>query len=893
MNKPVIICVDDEPTILESLKIELKKALEDDYLIETASGGEDALELLAELIEDKYEVAVVISDYRMPDIKGDELLKQIHETCPKTINIMLTGEANLEAVGNAIKYAKLYRYIAKPWQYEDLALTVKEGIRSYFQQKQLAEQNVQLQELNQELETIVKQRTIALRQSEEKLAKAFRSSPNPITITKLEGGTHIEVNDAFCQVTGYTREQIIGRTAVDLGLWVNLKNRDRLFRLLKESGTVRNYELESRTKSGEIITSLLSTEILDINGELCLLSVSQDISDRKRAEQALQASEAELRGLLGAMSDLIMVIDSQGCYLKVTPMNSVLLFKKTEDIIGKTVSEIFAKIEADIFLNCIKETLLTQETQDIEYSLNINGTDMWFNARVSPLSSDSVIVVARDISDRKQIELALQEAKEAADAANRAKSQFLANMSHELRTPLNAIIGFSQLLCRDPSLKPDQEEYLEIINRSGEHLLGLINNILQLSKIEVGEVTIDKTNFDLYQLLNSLEEMFKLPAENKNLQLVFDYESTLPQYVQTDDRKLRQVLINLLGNAIKFTAEGGVTLRVASRQSSGEANLTNEENKQRTLCFEIEDTGPGIATGEMDNLFAAFVQTETGLKSLEGTGLGLPISRQFVQLMGGDITVSSILGEGSIFKFNIEVSLAEAVEIQTPQVIRRVIGLAAGQSDYRILVVDDRKESRLLLVKLLTSVGFSVREGVNGEEAINIWSSWEPHLIWMDMRMPIMDGYEATKYIKTHLKGQATAIIALTASAFEEDRSVVLSAGCDDFVRKPFREEIIFEKMAQYLGVRYLYEEEDSDTETLSKFTQSSTQSLTTGDLKEMSPLWLDQLYQAADAIDNERIFQLIEQIPPESASLALTIADLVNSFRCDRIIDLIEEARN
>lgn len=773
MSKSVIICVDDEPTILESLKIELKKALENDYLIETASGGEDALELLAELLEDKYEVPVVISDYRMPDIKGDELLQKIHKLCPNTIKIMLTGEANLEAVGNAIKYAKLYRYIAKPWQYEDLALTVKEAIRSYFQGKQLAEQNIKLQELNQELESLVKQRTVALRQSEEKLAKAFRSSPNPITITKLDDGTHIEVNDAFCQITGYTMEEIIGHTAIDLGLWADPKNRDRLFQLLRENGTVRNYELESRNKSGEIRTSLLSAEILDIDGEKCLLSVSQDISDRK------------------------------------------------------------------------------------------------------------------------QIEIALQQAKEAADTANRAKSQFLANMSHELRTPLNAIIGFSQLLGRDSSLKPDQQEYLKIINHSGEHLLGLINNVLQLSKIEIGEVTIDKNSFDLYQLLNSLDEMFKLIAENKGLQLVFDYGSTLPQYVATDERKLRQILINLLGNAIKFTSEGGVTLRVAIRQDSEEEKPTNEDNKQRKLYFEIEDTGGGIAPSEMDNLFTAFLQTETGRKSLEGTGLGLPISRKFVQLMGGDITVSSILGEGSIFQFNIEVSLAEAVEMKTPQLTRRVISLAAGQSDYRILVVDDRKESRLLLMKLLTSVGFSVREGVNGEEAINIWSNWEPHLIWMDMRMPVMDGYEATKYIKTHLKGQATAIIALTASAFEEDRSVVLSAGCDDFVRKPFREEVIFEKMAQYLGVRYLYEEPDSDTEASGKCTESSSQPLTTEDLRGMSPLWLDQLYQAADAIDNERIFQLIEEIPPESNSLALIIADLVNSFRCDRIIDLIEEARN
>ncbi len=292
----------------------------------------------------------------------------------------------------------------------------------------------------------------------------------------------------------------------------------------------------------------------------------------------------------------------------------------------------------------------------------------------------------------------------------------------------------------------------------------------------------------------------------------------------------------------------------------------------------------------MDILFKAFVQTESGRRTLEGTGLGLPISRQFVQLMGGDITVSSTVGKGSIFKFDIEIDLADAVEIQETQANRRVIGLEPGQSGYRILVVDDRIESRLLLTKLLATIGFSVREADNGQEAINQWQDFEPHLIWMDMRMPVMDGYEATKYIKAHLKGHATVIIALTASAFDEERSVVLSAGCDDFVAKPFREKVIFEKMAQYLGVRYVYEESSSSTSSSGQTTQAD---LTAEALAVMSSEWVNELYEAADSVDNEQIFQLLSQLPDSQANLSNAIADLVNNFRCDQIIDLIEELRN
>jgi CheY-like chemotaxis protein len=318
------------------------------------------------------------------------------------------------------------------------------------------------------------------------------------------------------------------------------------------------------------------------------------------------------------------------------------------------------------------------------------------------------------------------------------------------------------------------------------------------------------------------------------------------------------------------------------------------------LVFEVEDTGPGIAPEEIEILFEAFVQTETGRNSQQGTGLGLAISRQFVRLMGGDITLSSRLGEGTLFKFDIQTSatLVDRVEIPTPR--QRAIGQEPGQPVYRILVVEDVWENRHLLVKLLQTLDFEVREAVNGLDAIALWENWQPHLIWMDMRMPVMDGYDATKHIKAQPQGRNTVIIALTASAFEEERNVALEAGCDDFVRKPFAEEAIWEKIALYLGVRYTYEQQpilsltqsESPHESLTSDNQA-LETLRASALAVVSASWVTALHQAATELDAEVIWELLSQIPDSHASLRDTLTEWVNNFRFDRIIDLTQIATN
>ncbi|CAD5982684.1 Virulence sensor protein BvgS [Planktothrix tepida] len=483
---------------------------------------------------------------------------------------------------------------------------------------------------------------------------------------------------------------------------------------------------------------------------------------------------------------------------------------------------------------------------------------------------------ALDISDRKQVELELHKAKESAEIANKAKSLFIANMSHELRTPLNAILGFAQLMSHDPIIPPYQRENLEIIRRSGDHLLHLINNVLDLSKIEAGRMTFDQSSFDLNYLILSTWEMFRLRVEAKGLKFILNIQPDVPQTVITDPNKLRQILINILGNAIKFTQKGSVSLTLNRKLETG-----------NTLRFEIQDSGVGISPAELNNIFDAFIQSQSGKKALEGTGLGLTISQKFVELMGGSLGVQSTLGVGSTFWFEIPVQIAHKSQVQSPQISRQVLSLAPGQPNYRILVVDDQLENRQLMIKLLTQIGFEVKEAENGHEALILWQEWQPHLIWMDIRMPIMDGYEATQHIRASLQGQSTVIIALTAYASKSDLHSALSAGCNDYLSKPFQEDELFSKMAKYLNVEYVYVDPNLSSPRSPIPSDLVNPVLTSDSLLVMTPEWITNLQEAAQLCDEEEVLRLTEQIPPEHQGIAASLRALARDFQFQQIRQL------
>ncbi len=450
----------------------------------------------------------------------------------------------------------------------------------------------------------------------------------------------------------------------------------------------------------------------------------------------------------------------------------------------------------------------------------------------------------------EQQNLVILQAKEAADAANRAKSAFLAHISHEIRTPLNAVLGYAQLLQRDDRLLPDQHERVEAIARSGTHLLGLLNDVLEMSKIEAGRWEIVPGDVDLQGLLDDLGTMLRERAQAKGLSLDITCAAGVPRHVITDGRRLRQILVNLVGNAVKFTDRGGVVVRVSA------------EADARRLVVEIEDTGAGIRPDDLGALFQPFVQVCASERARGGTGLGLAISREAARRLGGDITARSAFGTGSVFRVEIAFEAgATRAEVVAPA--RRVVGVSER---VRILVADDDDDARAWLCQLLAQIGFAVRPARDGAEALALVESWRPRLVLMDMNMPVIDGYAATRAIKARPGPERPAVVAFTASALDTAREAIFEAGADGWLRKPCSEDELLREIQRQTRVVYQHAAPAPVP------------------VAHLSVALSAEIAAAARCADYERLGELIRALEPEHASVVRALEPLLARFAYDEI---------
>jgi len=604
----------------------------------------------------------------------------------------------------------------------------------------------------------------------------------------------------------------------------------------------------------------------------------------RRMIQELRRSKGYVDDILHSMADSLVVVDREGKIRTANPATCLLLGYVEKDLLGEPIGRIASGIgQLDAGKWREEESSCGIE---IEY-IDRDGRKIPVLASVARMGdhSDTVIWMAQDLRELKRAERELLLAKEAAESANRAKSVFLASMSHEIRTPMNAILGYSQLMLRDASIGPDAKNNLNIINRSGVHLLALINDILDMSKIEAGQVKLKPARFDVLDLVKDLEVMFRLRAEARSVKLEAVISPDCERHIQADEGKLRQVLVNLLGNAVKFTERGSIRLLMSTPR---------REDGQLWLSVKVDDTGLGIAAEEQTGLFRPFAQSQSGRNLQGGTGLGLAISQQFVRLMGGEIKLVSEVGKGSTFHFEVPVQPADEGFVSGYTDTRRVTGLHSGGQAPRVLVVDDEPNNRGWLTSLLTIIGFLVREAKDGAAAIRLWEEWKPDLILMDVRMPVMDGLEATRTIRQRRGGAETVIVALTASAMHEDMLVVMQSGVNDFLSKPCQEEELLQKMKVHLNLSYLYggaEALRNDSGAALGAGPKPVSDPKAMSIEELPPELVGDLQLAIRNGEKDSLDRLIERVGERNVAVSQALKDLADKYDYEAIEHLLAGA--
>ncbi|GET38139.1 PAS domain S-box protein [Microseira wollei] len=804
----------------------------------------------------------------------------------------------------------------------------------------LSEKEKALSDYNEILETQILERTKAFRESEQRFINFFETAAIGMCIVSLEG-KFLNFNSVICEIFGYSESELLSLTWQELTYPEDVEvSQEYRRKILAEE--ISYYHLEKRYlhKNGQVIWTLVSVSVVrdEKQQPLHFICQIQDISDRQQTEAALRASEARFRAIFAAFPDLFFLVAAEGTILEYQTRQITDLYVTPEAFMGKRVQEVLPDPVNQQFYGAIERALQTDSIISMEYCLPLPKGEQTFEARLVRFQEDRVICLIRNISDRKAAEIALQAAKEAAEVANTAKSAFLANMSHELRTPLNGILGYAQILQKSKDCNPNQKRGLEIIHQCGTHLLTLINDILDLSKIEAQKLDLHPEEFIFPTFLNGLTEIFQIRAREKEINFTYQPLNELPQFIIADEKRLRQVLINLLSNAVKFTDTGGVTFKVgvigngsfhsqaeplhsqaeplhsqaeplhsheenapgnegkAAPGNEGKAALWNEgkkdqlpiSNYQLPIPFtkircQIEDTGIGINPEQLEKIFLPFEQVGDISRRAEGTGLGLAISQKIVALMGSNIFVKSTPGVGSTFWFDLDLPEGSISIDSIPVLTHNIIGYQGEKR--KIMVIDDRWENCAVLVNMLDPIGFEICEAADGKSGLEKAVNFKPDLIITDLVMPVMDGLEMTRKLRQIPEFQNTVIIAASANVFEVDRQQSLEAGCNDFLPKPIQAEDLLHKIEDYLNLSWIVENQE---ETQNPETLPTEIEMVMPPFEQLITLYKSAYVGYTDLVEQEAI--RIQQSYPEATIFANRIIELSEDFETEKIVNLIEQ---
>ncbi|HVU01060.1 MAG TPA: PAS domain S-box protein [Polyangiaceae bacterium] len=644
---------------------------------------------------------------------------------------------------------------------------------------------------------------------------------------------------------------------------------------------VQDAELRAVAADGRTVDLLATYRPIEYEGEASALLYLVDVTAVKEAQRSLERVSERLRMATRAASVGIWSWNVRERRLDWDEVMADLYgvregeFETNYDAWrSRTHPEDLPRVE-----QTMEAAARGEGTFDLEFRLSLPGGTIRRVKANAVLKRDArgapveFVGTNWDITAAHEAAEALRAAKEAAEAATRAKSLFLANMSHEIRTPMNAILGYAQLLRRDQSVGAAQRRSLDVIHSSGHHLLALIGDILEMSKIEAGRTTLVTRPFDLHRSLEDVEAMFTELASDKQVELTFEREVSLARSICGDAAKVRQVLINLLGNAVKFTSHGRI--RVGARSAP-------LGDRRCGVTVTVEDTGPGIAPGDLDRIFGVFDQSDTGVRA-NGAGLGLAISRTFARLMGGDVTVESVLGAGSVFTFRFEAELMPDDHV-AEETLRAPVAILSPGDAPRVLIVDDTANNRDLLADLLSRIGYETRAAESGEEGLRLHAEFQPHLVLMDLRMPNMDGFEAIRMLRA--EGTSARIVAITASGLADVEVQALDAGADAFFRKPYDEHALLAKVGALLGVRYAYAPFDRDGAPPG----SSRRAAGGAALVHALPADLvARLREAAVQARAGRLSALMEEVRSHSEGAASWIESVLGEYRYDALVEALD----